>query len=55
MNKKIKVEQNHIDSGNQVTIAEITSRIDKLLDLERHRNEKIRGGTHVRRVSPDRH
>ena len=55
MNKKIKVEQNQIDSGHQISIAEITSRIDKLLDLERHRNEKIRGGADGRRISPDRH
>lgn len=33
MAKKIKVEQRQIDQTHQSTVAEITSRIDRLLDL----------------------
>ena len=33
MAKKIKVEQSQIDQTHQNTVAEITARIDRLLDL----------------------
>jgi len=40
MAKKIKVEQSQIDQTHQNTVAEITARIDRLLDLERQRNQQ---------------
>ena len=33
MEKKIKVEQGRIDQTHKASVAEITSRIDRLLDL----------------------
>jgi hypothetical protein len=42
MAKKIKVEQSQIDQNHQNTVAEITARIDRLLDLERQRNQQSR-------------
>lgn len=53
MAKKIKIEQNQIDNTQQVNITDITSRIDRILDLERHRNRGVEM-VEVRRTSPVR-
>ena len=53
MAKKIKIEQNQIDNDQQVNIMDITSRIDHILDLERHRNRGVEMAE-VRRTNPAR-
>lgn len=42
INKKIKVEQSQIENNHQISLSEITTRIDRLLDLQRQRNQQVR-------------
>ena len=52
MEKKIKMEQSRVDLKHKATVADITSRIDHLLDLERQRSRKIHGSPEHRSASP---
>lgn len=53
MNRKIKLEQNNIDTHFKTNILEITDRIDRLLDLEKQRNENMKSFLVVREFNSE--